>query len=123
MLRNHRDTQDSPMRVYTKGRRPSVFVCKALLLEHGLQSTAAFSLPRQGWAVVAGTLCPANCKYWLPLTGVTVPPRTTSDLVKVTLQWGSARALSLPLQAGPGSKQEVNISQINESVVFTILIQ
>ena len=57
------------------------------------------------------------------LTGVTVPPRTTSDLVKVTLQWGSARALSLPLQAGPGSKQEVNISQINESVVFTILIQ
>lgn len=96
---------------------------KALLLEHGLLSTATFSLPRQGWAARAGTLCPANRKYWLPLTGVTVPPWTTSDLVKVTLQWGSARAdrklyaLNLPLQAVPGSKQGVNISQINESAV------
>lgn len=57
------------------------------------------------------------------LQEVTIPPWTTRDLVKVTLQWGSARAnrklyaLNLPLQAVPGSKQGVNISQINESAV------
>lgn len=45
---------------------------------------------------------------------------TASDLVKVTLQWGSAgadRKLYAFKSTTAGSKQEVNTSQINESVV------